>query len=108
MAEIEINDYHEKNTLSEQYLALVKIMIKDNTNIEVLKKYLLFLKHNYEKLMDIYNNYSEYIESYNDEIKYYQICFTKKELNDNFDYYKELSEKEKFLKLVNYIANFDL
>jgi len=108
MAEIEINNYHDKDTLSEQYLALVKIMIKDNTNRDVLKKYLLFLKHNYEKLKDIYNNYSEYIESYNDEIKYYQICFTKKELNDIFDYYKELSEKEKFLKLVNYIANFDL
>ena len=29
-------------------------------------------------------------------------------MNDNFDYYKELSEKEKLLKLVNYIANFDL
>ena len=108
MAKIEINNCHDKDTLFKQYLALVKIMIKDNTNRDVLKKYLLFLKDNYEKLIYIDKNYNDYIESYNDEIKYYQICFTKKELNENFDYYKEFSEKEKFQKLVNYIANFDL
>ena len=109
IAEKEIKEYEDdKGTLIEKYLALVKIMIKDNTNREVLKKYLLFLKDNYEKLIEIYKNYSDYIESYNDEIKYYQIYFTKKELNDNFNYKKELNEKEKFQKLVNYIANSEL
>ena len=100
-AEEYLRNFEEKGTLYEQYINLVKIIINDNVEKKILIKYLKFLKHNYEKLIE--NNNPENIDSYDDEIKYYKVCFTKKELVDNFEYNKENDEKTEFLLLLKQI-----
>ena len=102
-AEEYLKNFEEKGTLYEQYINLVKIIINDNVEKKILIKYLKFLKLNYEKLIE--NNNPENIDSYDDEIKYYKVCFTKKELIDNFEYYKENDEKTEFILLLNQISN---
>ena len=90
----------EEGTLYEQYIKLIKILIKDNVNKDILLKYLLFLKDNYEKLKDNKN-----IESYEDERKYYSVCFNQQELVDKFQYKKEKDEKTEFLLLLKTISD---
>ena len=96
-------DYQEKGTIYEQYINLVKIIIMDNVNTKILTKYLQFLKKNKDELTKFEN-----VDSYEDEIKYYKMCFSKKELIDNFKFIKELDEKEEFLLLLNNISNIQI
>lgn len=103
MAIDEFKALKSEGTLYDQFIALVKIIIKDNVTKDILKKYLLFLRQNYNSLKE-YDN----IESYNDEIKYYDVCFTKQELIDIFDYEKEKSEKDKLLVLLKYISDYKI
>ena len=56
-----ISDIDEKEDLIERYIFILKLLVNDNTNTVLIKKYLNFLKDNQE-LLDLHfkNNYEEY------------------------------------------------
>ena len=94
------NIFH--SNLDEEYIFYLKLMIKDNTNITLLKNYLKFLQLNQEKLKKFQ------IENFDDEIKRYQCCF---QPNDKFlkdiKFIKKKSEWENFKDLLISIKNSD-
>ena len=100
MAKQELKDFKEEGSLYEQYIQLIKILIKDNVSEDIVEKYLSFLKQNNGQLKGYHN-----IEPYNKEIKYYSVCFTPEQLSHKFDYYdKKEDEKTQFVSLLNEIV----
>ena len=83
--------------IKEEYIFYLQLLIRDNTNKTLIKKYLNFLNKNQEQLKNSFN-----IETYEDEIQYYKVCFKKEELNEYFNEQKELSEKE---SVINFLSN---
>lgn len=84
------------NSQKEEYLFYLHLLIKDETNINLLKDYLLFLKKNKthlekEKILH---------EAFNDELNYYSILFEKDKLKILFGSELE-SEKSKLVNLMN-------
>ena len=98
-AEKLLNDFKEEGSLNEQYIQLIKILIKDNVNKKILIKYLKFLQKNNEELKKVDN-----VELYDKEIEYYRVCFTKDELMQEFEYKTEKDEKFEFLSLLDEIS----
>ena len=95
-----LNNYKLKNTLEKEYFQLISLLIQDNTNKELIKKYLLFLKNNESELMK-----TLIIETYKNEYNYYCVLFSCEEIKNNLKEIKDLSEKEKFIKLLNEIKD---
>ena len=86
----------------EEYLFYLNLLIKDETNITLLKDYLLFLKKN-ETLLEKENIPHEKFE---DELNYYSVLFEKDKLKDLFGYELK-TEKSKLVDLMNdYSTNF--
>jgi len=85
-----------KNDNDEELLFYAKLLIKDNTNKNLLRKYLKFLKH-IEKNNIRLKYPHEYFE---DELNYYLPLFDKSELKE-FDYANFTSEKEKVKEILN-------
>ena len=98
-----LSDFNEKVPLYEQYIQIIKMLINDNVNKEILEKYLRFLNENYKHLMK-----NENIESDKQETKYYSVCFTPQELKDKFGYLKEKDEKVEFLELLKEISEAEI
>ena len=96
-----LENFHEEGPLYKQYIELIKIIINDNVEKDILMKYLSFLYKNKDKeeLKD------ENINSYDEEIKYYKVCFTPQELIEKFNYRKDKDEKTEFLFLLQEISN---
>ena len=96
-----LENFHEEGPLYKQYIELIKIIINDNVEKDILIKYLQFLNKNKDKeeLKD------ENINSYDEEIKYYKVCFTPQELIEKFNYKKDKDEKAEFLSLLLEISN---
>ena len=94
-----LNNFKENTDLREAYIKLIFEIMKDNTNCNLLIKYLNFLNKNEKKLEEYFT-----IETYINEINYYQICFTKKILKDELNFTKNNSEKEKFYHLLKEIS----
>ena len=102
MAKEYLANFKGEGTLYEQYIELVKIIINDNVDKDILTKYLLFLYENKDnKDLLRYEN----IDSYDEEIKYYRVCFTRQELINKFNYKKDNDEKTEFLLLLKKISN---
>ena len=95
-----IKDYKPKETIEEEYTQLLSLLIQDNTNKILIKKYLLFLQKNEYKLKNLLK-----IEAYEDEYNYYSVIFTCDEIKNNFNKIKFLSEKEKFINLLKEIKD---
>jgi hypothetical protein len=88
--------------INEEYLRILKILTKDNSNKNALLYYLKFLKKYDEKIS------FEEKESFNEEINYYKILFPKDTLLSELYFKKEHNEYEEFLLLLNCINNYDL
>ena len=82
------------------YLSIIKMLIKDNTNKELIIEYLNFLKKN-EKKITISNNIS-----FEEEFNYFKILFKKEEL-PNYNLKKNFSEKENFINLLKEILTIN-
>ena len=95
----DLNNFKENPDLKEAYINYIVEIIKDNTKLNLLIKYLNFLNKN-EKILKEYFT----IEKYANEIKYYQICFSKELLVKEFNFTKKESEKEKFYKILREIS----
>ena len=88
------------NSIKEEYMFYLNLLIMDETNINLLSKYLSFLQKNLQYFED------EKIphEEFNDELKYYSIFFEKdkikKEYGNDFE-----SEKTKLINLMEKYLN---
>ena len=88
--------------LKEKYLSYIKLLLRDNTNEELLIKYLCFLQSNEIKLNKIKGLF---IEPYNNEIEFYKVIFSKEKLLKQFKKIKLCSEKENFINLLKKISD---
>ena len=95
---IQLNNYSKSTYVREEYLQLLKMVIKDNTNKDLIKKYLLFIKSNEKELQAIFN---EFYETYEKESQYYSILFTQ----DNSFKIDKTSQKNLFISLLTNILN---
>lgn len=89
-------------SVKEQYLFYLNLLIKDETNVDLLKLYLEFLQKNENNLE------KEGIphERFESELNYYSIFFEKEYLNIYSK--KFISEKDKFKKLlIDYRSNIE-
>jgi len=96
--------YKENENLEKGYLDYIKNIIKDNTNITLLTKYLLFLKKNEVQLAE---RFQKNFESFNDEINQFKVCFTELILKEKLKYTKSNSEKNILLELLEEISLLD-
>ena len=78
------------------------LLIKDNTNKDLIIKYLNYLKK-YDTMIKF-----KFIENFKNEFDYYKIIFENRELIDNKFEKKEYSEKEIFFQLLNDIIKIDI
>ena len=80
------------SNINEQYLYYLKLLIRDNTNKLLIKKYLKFLK---SKENEIKKNFLN-IEEYKNEISFYKVCFIRDEIKELGED-KDKSEKQNFI-----------
>ena len=100
--EKKLENYNPEKNIEKEYFQLLSLLIQDNTNKDLLEKYLNFLKENESYLVQI-----QYRETYNDELDYYKVMFTPEEIKTklNETKAKAFSEKEEFIKLLNDLEN---
>ena len=93
----ELKKQKKFNSKEEEYMFYLHLLIKDETNINLLKLYLLFLKTN----IDYLEKKQIPHENFLDELNYYSIFFEKDELNKLFKNYNFIPEKTKLINLLN-------
>ena len=99
----QIMDFHiNENNLNTTYKDFIKMIIKDNTNKDLITKYLIFLKENENKI-DF-----PFIVRFEDEYNYYKIMFAKDELVMNKFESKNFSEKDLFINFLDSILEIDI
>ena len=100
-----IKNYNNEDSANNHYIFLLKLLIQDNTNKDLLKLYLNFLKNNKEFLEKEYNT----VENFDCEYSKYKVVFTPDEIKKYFKLEK-ISEKNEFFNLLLKIKseqNFD-
>ena len=93
-----IKEYNENDSINNKYLFLIELLIQDNTNADLLKIYLKFLKENEIILKDEYKNTETFDYEYNN----YNVALTPEEIQKDFNLSK-ISEKDQFFNLLNKI-----
>lgn len=78
-------------------IQLIKMLIKDNTNKELVTKYLNYLKKKEKNDNKIENNYEK-------EYEYFKIIFSRQELRARCFKIKDFSQKDVFLNLLKRIS----
>ena len=103
-----VEDEIKKNVIFsdkiKEYIYYIKLIIRDNTNKELVQRYLKFLKRNENEIKQKLGD----IEEYKDELLFYKPCLSQKELEEIGEN-KNKSEKEdfiEFLKEFNNITDF--
>ena len=93
--------YDDKKDFEHNYIFLLELLINDNTNKDLLKKYLTLLKEKGDELKKIFNNN---FEEFNDEFKLFSKVFT---LKDKFPYFNPevKSQKDEFCGFLENISN---
>ena len=94
IAKLGIEKFQDSESIEMDYLNILKLMIKNNTNIQILQKYLKFLQNNEKNIKEIYKEY------FKDEINFYKIAFSQNELMNKFNFVKSKSEFDEFLLLL--------
>jgi len=87
--------------IKTNFIFILKLLVNDNTNKELLIIYLKFLKENQENLKNIFN---DKIEDYNEEVNYYLNIFNKDEAKKYFNINKQ-SQKDNLFSLMLEISN---
>ena len=73
----EVNEVDKIESLKQKYISYLKLLLRDNTNKELIKKYLAFLKENKNKII-----ISSDVD-YNSELKYYIVLLANKRVIKN-------------------------
>jgi len=82
-------------SIKEEYIFYINLLIKDETNKDLLLKYLKFMQKN-EKILEKENLLHE---KFYDELNYYSVFFEKTELKEKFNY-DFISEKNQLINLL--------
>lgn len=96
---INLRNYSSRENIKEEYYHLLELIIQDNTNKQLINKYLNFLKNNQNNI----NNFKIYYENYTNELEHYKILFDKNELKNDLKEIKIKSEKENFIDYITYL-----
>ena len=95
-----LKNYEENNEIEMNYYKLIKLIIKDNTNKNLIVKYLHFL----EKI----DTKFQVFENFQKEYEYYRIVFTNEELIKYKFNGNKVSERELFFDLINTIITLNI
>ena len=91
-------------SIKEEYMFYLKLLIQDETNVDLLEKYLKFL----EKNEDFLEKEKIHHEKFYDELRYYSVLFEKDKLKNLFNKYEFESEKTKLINLIkDYYTNLN-
>ena len=93
----------EIKDIKEKYISLLKLLINDNTNKNLLIKYLKFLEKNENYLRILYKNN---FEEYKNERDYYSKVFTAEEYKKHFNSTK-VSQKNELITLLERILGYN-
>ena len=88
-----------KEDKKREYISINELLLLNNTNKDIVKLYLNFIKEN-EMFIKEYN-----LISYEEELLKYQKLFTIKEMDQIEKNYKTISEKENFFIYLKNLAN---
>lgn len=99
-----LKNLKENRNIKEIFINYIKYIIKDNTNPDLLIKYLKFLKFNDTRLKETEIK----IENYNNEIEHFKFCICKKKLHEELFFIIEKTEKEKLYMLLGEISILDI
>ena len=103
--EEQINKNQSFKDIYEEYIYYIKLIIRDNTNKKLLKKYLHFLEKNETKLEEKIPN----LDKYENEVEFYKVCFDKEEYKVfKRTLTKDKSEKEKLIEFLTKFKNSDI
>ena len=100
-----MKNFEENSDIEIAYINFLKNLIRDNTNKELLKRYLPFLQKNQDNLKLIYGD--ENFENYENEIRQFQACFNQITLSGEKIFKKNKKEIEKLVGLLNDILSLD-
>ena len=102
----EVQNYIEsKESSFLDYIQLLKMIIKDNTNKQLIMKYLKYIQKEENNLKLIYNdNYENFQNEYNN----YKILFDNKDLNENEFQEITVSQKDIFINMIIKIAKLKI
>ena len=104
--QLEIINKNELNYIFDlDYIQLIKLIIKDNTNKTLIIEYLNYLYKNQENLK---LKYKDNIEMYQKEYENYKCLFNNEELKENKLKEKTLSQKQVFINLLEKIRKIDI
>ena len=99
------NNTHEFGNIDRDYIYYIKLLIRDNTNKILVEQYLKFLKINETELEKIYNNN---LEKFDNEVKFYEVIFTKEEYHSKFNARKTDFERAKLINFLLEVKNSDI
>ena len=88
--------------VKKQYISLLILLINDDTNKDLLKEYLNFLRKNETILVKLLE---DYYEKFNDELNYYYIFFDTNEISD-FGLLKK-TQKDEFIEFIQPFSKFN-
>lgn len=89
------DDKEVDEKVREQYINLLILLMNDDTNKDLLKEYLNFIRKNELILVELLK---DYYEKFNDELNYYYIVFDTKEMSD-FSLIKKI-QKDEFIEFL--------
>ena len=86
------------------YINILKLIVSDNTNKDLIAHYLKFIEKNQADLLSKYNE----IDTFESEYENYKMMFEKDELKLRNLREKDIDEKKNFLNLLDKIINLDV
>ena len=98
---IDISIIQGKEEIKNYYIKIKCLTLIDNTNKDIIKLYLKFLKSKDSWIIE--NN----LHSFNKEIRKYKILYSVEEMKEIDDNVKLISEKENLIEYLTYISNID-
>ena len=99
--ENDINRVENIINIKDKYLGFIKLIIKDDTNKNLMTNYLQFLQRK-EKSLKLIKDI--FIEDFKDELNYYKVMFNQNELYNRFKE-KKKAEKDEIILLLKKIKD---
>lgn len=97
-----IKNVNDIKDIKDKYIEILKLLIRDNTNKDLINIYLSFIQEN-EKVLKI--EFENYFEGFNDEKEIYGAFFDEDEFQRRFNTKKINFEKQNVLEILENIIN---